>query len=140
MFTGIIEEVGEVVDAHAGEITVRAEKVVRDTKPGDSIAIDGVDLTVTAIADRTLRFDVMPETYRKTTLGLLSRGRRVNLERAVRAADRLSGHVVRGVVVGTGRVCERRSDDDATVITYSAPEHIVDYIIERVRSVSMASA
>ena len=131
MFTGIIEEVGEVVDAHAGEITVRAEKVVRDTKPGDSIAVDGVDLTVTAIADRTLRFDVMPETYRKTTLGLLWKGRRVNLERAVRAADRLSGHVVRGVVEGTGRVCERRSDGDATVITYSAPEHILDYIIER---------
>ena len=131
MFTGIIEEVGEVVDAHAGEITVRAEKVVRDTKPGDSIAVDGVDLTVTAIADRTLRFDVMPETYRKTTLGLPWKGRRVNLERAVRAADRLSGHVVRGVVEGTGRVCERHSDGDATVITYSAPEHILDYIIER---------
>ena len=73
----------------------------------------------------------MPETYRQTTLGLLREGRRVNLERSVRAADRLSGHVVRGVVEGMGRVCERCSDGDATVITYSAPEHILACIVER---------
>jgi riboflavin synthase len=131
MFTGIIEEVGEIADAHAGELGVRAEKVLRQTKPGDSIAVDGIDLTVTAIVERTLRFDVMPETYRKTTLGLLRKGRRVNLERSVRAADRLRGHVVRGVVEGMGQVCERHSDGDATVITYSAPEHILGCIVER---------
>jgi riboflavin synthase len=131
MFTGIIEEVGEVVGARAGELRVRAKKVLRRTKAGDSIAVDGVDLTVTAIVERTLRFGVMPETYRKTTLGLLRKGRRVNLERSVRAADRLSGHVVRGVVEGMGRVCERRSDGDATVITYSAPEHVLACIVER---------
>ena len=104
MFTGIIEEVGNVVGARGGELRVRAKKVLRQTKPGDSIAVDGVDLTVTAIVDRALRFDVMPETYRQTTLGLLQEGRRVNLERSVRAADRLSGHVVRGVVEGVGRL------------------------------------
>jgi len=109
MFTGIIEEVGEVVGVRAGELRVRAEQVLRQTKPGDSIAVDGVDLTVTAIVKRTVRFGVMPETYRKTTLGLVREGRQVNLERAVRAADRLSGHVVRGVVEGIGRVRERRA-------------------------------
>ena len=117
MFTGIIEEVGEVVGACAGELRVRAEKVLRKTKSGESIAVDGVDLTVTAIANGALRFDVMPETYRKTTLGLLREDRRVNLERSVRAADRLSGHVVRGVVEGVGRVEERFMDGEATVIT-----------------------
>ena len=68
MLTRIIEEVGEVVLAGAGELRVRAEKVLHETKPGDSIAVDGVDLTVTAILERTLRFDVMPETYSQTTL------------------------------------------------------------------------
>ena len=131
MFTGIIEEVGEVVGARGGELRVRAKKVLRQTKPGDSIAVDGVDLTVTAIVDRALRFDVMPETYRQTTLGLLQEGRRVNLERSVRAADRLSGHVVRGVVEGVGRVEDRRKDGDATVITYFAPGHILACMIER---------
>src|SRR5215472_17709075 len=131
VFTGIIEEVGEVVAARPGELRVRAEKVLRKTKPGDSIAVDGVDLTVTAIVGRAMRFDVMPETYRQTTLGRLQDGRRVNLERSVRAADRLSGHVVRGVVEGIGRVCKRRSDGDATVITYSAPEHILACMVER---------
>jgi len=131
VFTGIIEEVGNVVGARGGELRVRAKKVLRQTKPGDSIAVDGVDLTVTAIVDRALRFDVMPETYRQTTLGLLQEGRRVNLERSVRAADRLSGHVVRGVVEGVGRVEDRRKDGDATVITYSAPEHILACMIER---------
>jgi riboflavin synthase len=131
MFTRIIEEVGEVVLAGAGELRVRAEKVLHETKPGDSIAVDGVDLTVTAIVECTLRFDVMPETYSQTTLGFLGTGRRVNLERSVRAGDRLSGHVVRGVVEGVGWVLERRSDCDATVITYSAPDHILAYIVER---------
>jgi riboflavin synthase len=131
VFTGIVEEVGEVEDAHAGELRVRADKVLEETKVGDSIAVDGVDLTVTAIIGPTLRFEVMPETYRQTTLTRLRRGSKVNLERSVRAADRLSGQVVRGVVEGLGRVEERREDGDATLITYSAPEHVLDSVIER---------
>jgi riboflavin synthase len=131
VFTGIVEEVGEVADARAGELRIRADKVLEETKLGDSIAVDGVDLTVTAIIGRTLRFEVMPETYRQTTLTRLRRGNTVNLERSVRAADRLSGHVVRGVVEGLGRVEDRGQDGDATLITYSAPEHILDSVIER---------
>jgi riboflavin synthase len=131
VFTGIVEEVGEVEDARPGEFRVRADNLLEETKVGDSIAVDGVDLTVTAIIGPTLRFEVMPETYRQTTLTRLRRGNKVNLERSVRAADRLSGHVVRGVVEGLGRVEERREDGDATLITYSAPEHVLDTIIER---------
>jgi riboflavin synthase alpha subunit len=131
MFTGIIEEVGEVVQARAGELRVRAAKVLEETKLADSVAVDGVDLTVSAISDHTLKFDVMPETYRQTTLHSFRTGRRVNLERSVRATTRLSGHVVRGVVEGLGRVEQRRTDGDATVITYAAPEHILAGVIER---------
>jgi riboflavin synthase alpha subunit len=131
VFTGIVEEVGEVVVAGDGVLRIRGERVLDETKLGDSIAVDGVDLTVTEIVDQDLRFNVMPETYRLTTLGLLRPGKRVNLERSVRAADRLSGHVVRGVVEGVGRLEARREDGDATIITYSAPSDILSATVER---------
>lgn len=131
MFTGIVEEVGEVVAASAGVLRVRGERVLEETKLGDSIAVDGVDLTVTVIDNRDLSFHVMPETYRLTTLSSLHPGSRVNLERSLRASDRLSGHVVRGVVEGVGRLEARREDGDATIITYSAPSEILTALIER---------
>jgi riboflavin synthase alpha subunit len=131
MFTGIVEEVGEVVDARRRQLRVSAAKVLERTKLGDSIAVDGVDLTVTAVAEQALGFDVMPETYRQTTLRLFRQGQRVNLERSVRGADRLSGHLVRGVVEGVGRVQGLRRDGDAIVITYSAPEHVFACIVDR---------
>lgn len=131
MFTGIVEEVGEVVVAGDGVLRVRGARVLDETKLGDSIAVDGVDLTVSEIADQDLRFNVMPETYRLTTLGSLRPGSRVNLERSVRAADRLSGHVVRGVVEGVGGVEARRQDCDATIVTYSAPRDILGAVVER---------
>ena len=77
MFTGIVEEVGEVVVADDGVLRIRGRHVIDETKLGDSIAVDGVDLTVTEIVDRDLRFNVMPETYRLTTLGSFRPGRRV---------------------------------------------------------------
>src|SRR5262245_32343561 len=104
MFTGIIEEVGEVVEARVGLLRIRASRIQDGTKLGDSIAIDGVDLTVAEMKGTELSFNVMAETYRVTTLGRLGTRSRVNLERAMRAEDRLSGHVVRGVVEGTGRI------------------------------------
>jgi riboflavin synthase alpha subunit len=130
VFTGIVEEVGDVVAA-GDVLRVRGARVLDETKLGDSIAVDGVDLTVTEIGDQDLRFNVMPETYRLTTLGSLRPGSRVNLERSVRAADRLSGHLVRGVVEGVGRVEARRQDGDATIITYSAPSDILGRVVER---------
>jgi riboflavin synthase alpha subunit len=131
VFTGIVEEVGEVMVAGEGVLRVQAERILDETRLGDSIAVDGVDLTVTEIANQDLSFNVMPETYRLTTLALLQQGSRVNLERSVRASDRLSGHILRGVVEGVGRIVGRREDGDATIITYSAPSHILNLLIDR---------
>ena len=131
MFTGIVEEVGEIAEAESGRLLVRSELVSTDANIGDSIAVDGVDLTVTRIAPDGLYFDVMPETFRLTTLGEAVPGRRVNLERSVRAADRLSGHIVRGVVEGVGTVASRADDGDAVIMTYDASPELVRFIIER---------
>lgn len=131
MFTGIVEEVGEIAEAESGVLLVRSELVSSDAGIGDSVAVDGVDLTVTRIAPEGLLFNVMPETYRLTTLGQAAPGRRVNLERSVRAADRLSGHIVRGVVEGVGVVASRVDDGDAVIMTYDAPPELLTYIIER---------
>ena len=88
MFTGIIEEVGEVVEADAGVLRIRARRILEDAKLGDSIAINGVDLTVTAIDADCFLANVMPETYRRSNLGQLQAGTAVNLERSLRPTDR----------------------------------------------------
>jgi riboflavin synthase len=131
MFTGIIEEVGEVVEARDGLLRIRARRILEDTKLGDSIAVDGVDLTVSEIEGGAMRFQVMPETFRQTTLGRLREGARVNLERSLRAGDRLSGHIVRGVVEGTGALASRRDDAGAVIMTFRAPEPLLANIVER---------
>jgi len=131
MFTGIIEDVGEVEEAGGGVLRIRAGRIADGTKLGDSVAIDGVDLTVTEIADGVMSFNVMPETYRMTALARLGRGSRVNLERSLRAGDRLSGHIVRGVVEGTGRIESMVEDGDAVVVTYSAPGDLLASMVER---------
>ena len=131
MFTGIVEEVGEIAEAASGELRIRSELVSSDVSIGDSIAVDGVDLTVTRIAPDGLLFNVMPETYRLTTLGEAAPGRRVNLERSVRAADRLSGHIVRGVIEGVGVVASRADDGDAVIMTYDASPELLGFVIER---------
>ena len=104
MFTGIVEEVGTVVEAGAGTLRIRAPLVLQDAKLGDSIAINGVDLTVAEMSGDSFFANVMPETYRRSNLGQLHAGDRVNLERSVRPTDRLSGHIVRGVVEGQATV------------------------------------
>lgn len=131
MFTGIVEEVGEIEDARDGVLRIRVRRIADDTRLGDSIAVDGVDLTVAKIVDDLLTFNVMPESYRMTALGQFERGRRVNLERSLRAGDRLSGHIVRGVVEGTGQIQSMREDGDAIVVTYSVPEFMLANMVER---------
>ena len=116
MFTGIIEEVGEITEAAEGLLRISAPMILEDAQLGDSIAINGVDLTVTHIESSQFLANLMPETYRRSNLGELQVGDRVNLERSVRPMDRLSGHLVRGVVEGrgafqghpTGVGCDRR--------------------------------
>ena len=135
MFTGIIEEVGTVdgmISGHSsGELRIRAELVTEGTKPGDSIAVNGVCLTVTRLFSDGFTADVMPETLSRSNLGELSRGSRVNLERALPANGRLGGHFVSGHIDGTGIVNKMRRDGNAVWVTVRADESILRLIVEK---------
>src|SRR5512134_197591 len=129
MFTGIIEEVGEVVEAGAGTLRIRAPKVLADAHLGDSIAINGVDLTVAEIAADTFFANVMGETYRRSNLGELVPGGRVNLERSVRPTDRLSGHIVRGVVEGRATIDSFTPEAEAIIARFKTPAELLRYMV-----------
>ena len=129
MFTGIVEEVGEVVEARAGTLRIRAPKVLADAHLGDSIAINGVDLTVAEIAADTFFANVMGETYRRSNLGELRPGDRVNLERSLRPTDRLSGHIVRGVVEGVARIDSFTPDGEAVIARFRTPAALLRYMV-----------
>lgn len=129
MFTGIIEEVGEVVEAGEGTLRIRAPEILSDAALGDSIAINGVDLTVANMHDDTFFANVMPETYRRSNLGELRVGDRVNLERSVRPTDRLSGHIVRGVVEGIARVDSFTPEGDAIIARFRTPPDLLRYMV-----------
>lgn len=119
MFTGIIEEIGRLrrvqKQGQAMVLTVEAKTVLTDVKLGDSIAVNGVCLTVVAFDGGSFTVDVMPETYRKTTLKQLAVGSRVNLERAMPANGRFGGHLVQGHVDAMGRIVSRRQEENAVV-------------------------
>lgn len=121
MFTGIIEELGTIKDIRTqGEtmvLEIEADKVLSDAKEGDSIAVNGVCLTVTSLRDSRFTADVMPETFRKTTLHRLSRDSKVNLERAMAVTDRFGGHIVQGHVDGTGVITSIEPLQNAVVFT-----------------------
>jgi riboflavin synthase len=129
MFTGIVEEVGTVVEAGAGTLRIRAPFVLQDAKLGDSIAINGVDLTVAEMSGDSFFANVMPETYRRSNLGRLRAGDRVNLERSVRPTDRLSGHIVRGVVEGQAAVHSFTPEGDAVIARFTTPAELLRYMI-----------
>ena len=128
MFTGIIEEVGAVRSSEGGELMVACSTVLEDTKLGDSIAVNGVDLTVRRVDGETLTFDVMPETFRRSNLADLSGREPVNLERSVRPTDRLSGHVVRGVVEATCMLESITPEGDAVIVRYTVDPQYLRYI------------
>lgn len=129
MFTGIIEEVGEVLQAKNGALVIRARKILSDTKLGDSIAINGVDLTVATIEGDSFAAHVMPETYRRSNLGELVAGGRVNLERSVRPSDRLSGHIVRGVVEGRATVDSYTPEAEAIIARFKTPAELLRFMV-----------
>ncbi len=129
MFTGIIEEVGEVVEAGSGALRIRAPKILSDAKLGDSIAIDGVDLTVTQTDGQSFAANVMPETYRRSNLARLKPGDKVNLERSVRPTDRLSGHIVRGVVEGQASIESFMPEADAIIARFATPPELLRYMV-----------
>lgn len=134
MFTGIVEEVGTVKAAGEGHLAIACKTILEDAKPGDSIAINGVDLTVVQVEGDILHFDCMPETYRRSNLGDLEPGDLVNLERSVRSDTRMSGHIVRGVVEAVGTVISMTTERDeqggeALIFRVSAPPDIVRHCI-----------
>jgi riboflavin synthase len=135
MFTGIVEELGEVVAVEslqdASRLTVRGPLVTSDAAHGDSISVNGVCLTVVGNHDGAFTADVMAETLRRSSLGVLAPGSPVNLERAVRASDRLGGHVVQGHVDGTGRIEQVTPDEHWTVVRVSVPEGLTRYVVEK---------
>ena len=136
MFTGIIEEVGRLRRAESrGEtmvLTVEAAKVLEDVKSGDSIAVNGVCLTVTDFDRHAFKADVMPETYRRTNLSSLRPGNRLNLERAMPAGGRFGGHIVQGHVDGVGLIRSLRRDQNAVVFDIGpADRALMRYIIPK---------
>ena len=129
MFTGIIEEVGEVRSREGGELVIACRAILEDAALGDSIAVNGVDLTIRAIGEDSLTFDVMPETFRRSNLGEAGPGARVNLERSVRPMDRLSGHIVRGVVEATCTLDSLTPEGEAIIARYRPPAEYLPYIL-----------
>ena len=130
MFTGIVVEQGEVVEPPP-RLVLRAPDTAADAVLGDSVAIDGCCLTVVAIAADLLSFDAVPETLRRTTLGGLHPGAPVNLEPALRAGERMGGHVVQGHVDGVGSLVSAVPEGDAVNMTFRAPEGVLRYVIEK---------
>jgi len=131
MFTGIVEEVGKVRAARPGQLTVTAQKVLEDTKLGDSIAVNGVCLTVTEVSPDSFSVDVMPETLRRTNLGTLRPGDGVNLERPLAVGGRFGGHFVQGHVDGVGRVLSVTPEKEALLLKFEATQEIMRYIVEK---------
>lgn len=135
LFTGIIEELGkvkQVVSGDAwGQIEITGEKVLEGTRLGDSIAVNGVCLTVTRIQGKSFTADVMAETMRRSNLGSLKLGDMVNLERAMAADGRFGGHMVSGHIDGTGVICKMNQEGNAVWVTVDAPEDIMRLIVEK---------
>jgi riboflavin synthase len=131
MFTGIVEEVGTIKSAQPGKLTIAAKKVLEGTSLGDSIAINGACLTVTALDKETFSIDVMPETMRRTNLGVLRPGDGVNLERGLAVGQRMGGHFVQGHVDGTGRIISLIPEEGAVLMRVAAPADIMDYLVEK---------
>lgn len=135
MFTGIIEETGEVCEIKKGALSarvkVRCKKVLEGTKIGDSIAVDGICLTVASLAKDGFTADVMAETMRRSSLSGLKVPGRVNLERAMAAGGRFGGHMVSGHIDGTGEVREICQEENAVWYTIAAPASLLRYIVEK---------
>ncbi|SDF42654.1 riboflavin synthase alpha chain [Blastococcus fimeti] len=135
MFTGIVEEVGTLVvredQADAARLEIRANRVLEDVALGDSIAVDGVCLTVTSVRDGVWSTDVMAETLRRSSLGKAEAGNRVNLERAVTPNTRLGGHIVQGHVDGVGTVLARTPAEHWEVVRIELPAGLARYVVEK---------
>lgn len=135
MFTGLVEEVGRVENLEelgdSVRLTVRGPLVTEDAAFGDSIAVDGVCLTVIDVADGCFKADVMQETLDRSRLGSYTSGARVNLERALAAGARLGGHIVQGHVDGVGELLSRTPSEHWEVLRFSLPSSLNKYVVEK---------
>jgi riboflavin synthase len=134
MFTGLVQDLGtiEELDRHenGARLTISASLAV-ELREGDSVAVNGVCLTATAVRDHRFRADAMNETLERSTLGSLRPGAQVNLELPLRASDRLGGHIVQGHVDGIGEVAETAADGIARRIRVRAPAEVLRYVVQK---------
>jgi riboflavin synthase len=135
MFTGLVEDIGRVDSFHrrgeAGLLTVETALPTGDIAIGDSVAVNGACLTVTARSDRTLTFDVSPESISRTTIGTLRSGNKVNLERALRLGDRLGGHIVSGHIDCAGNLIRIESSSGNNQLQFTLPPEHARYLVEK---------
>lgn len=135
MFTGIIEDRGKVVgikkDIDSSQLTIVTPKIVSDAKLGDSIAVNGVCLTITNLTSEEMTVDVMPETVKATTIHTLKLGDMVNLERAMSANGRFGGHIVSGHVDGVGTIKSKRPVSNAVYIEIEIPKELIENCIPK---------
>jgi riboflavin synthase len=131
MFTGIVQETGRVISVAAGRLVIAAGAVMRGLEPGGSVAVNGVCLTVTGQDSGSFSVDVMPETLRRTNLGRLRPGDRINLERPLGLGGEIGGHLVQGHIDGTGSVASIVREGEALLIDFAAPAEVMRYIVDK---------
>lgn len=135
MFTGIIEELGTIkniaINGTSGQIAIEAEEVLNGTKIGDSIAVNGICLTVTSLQAKGFTADVMAETVRRSSLGNAKKGDKVNLERAMAADGRFGGHIVSGHIDGTGKIISYKREENAIWVEIETSDNVLRLIMEK---------
>ena len=131
MFTGIVEEVGQVGSLSDYRLVIQAKTVLADANVGDSISVNGACLTVVEFDTGSFAVDLAPETLRRTSLGQVGPGGAVNLERALAAHDRMGGHIVQGHVDGTGEITAITPEADSFILEVETPESLAPYIVEK---------
>jgi len=131
MFTGIVEEIGRVISVPSGNLNIAAEKVTQGMEYGQSIAVNGVCLTVTDFSVNSFSVDIMPETLRRTNIGVLAIGDGVNLERPIALGGQLGGHLVQGHVDATGRVASIIWEGHTMLVRMEAPPEVMRYVVEK---------
>jgi riboflavin synthase len=131
LFTGIIEEVGKISLTAPNKLTVKAKKTLEGTAVGDSIAVNGVCLTVTELGTDFFTVQVVPETLRRSNLGELKANDPVNLERALALGGRLGGHLVEGHIDSTGKIISLKPEGPAMLMRISAPSTVLKYVVEK---------
>ncbi len=133
MFTGIIEELGKVQSVQKGKntcsVTIYAPNICKDIQIGDSIAVNGTCLTVIEQHSNNFKADIMPETLRKTNLGVLKKGEMVNLEKALKLSDQLGGHMVSGHIDEVGKIVSKKREKNAVILEIETKSHVIEGLI-----------